>query len=370
MSSFGIRAFKRLKEKSITEDKKHYFDHIVFGNDFLAIWLYLKLRKEHGKENVCLICESWIDKVRLLDLWKCTINTLRNEDAANTLIGACPQLEITPSNTKVQFYKDTKFHEFGKRAKSLPLQPGEEKFLNPYFNVNYQNLFSIEDWQALDEVLKDQVNKYLNSIEITTPSDLVEKTHFKLHTGEHESFECETLHWIDNPKKFYKLIKEKSIIADSVGEYCTSLEQYPAVVVHFECDEIISEEAGTVFLPQSMTHEWGHFIVDFLAFDTETNTQVINGLILLKEDDLTEDELAKKIKLLKRVIERVYPDFAKTNYKEHIRFSEDMFISGMKDELKSKLNEELPNLNLGGIAAPSSNSKLFANSRAIVSLMN
>lgn len=374
MSGFGIRAFKRLKEQSLhTDDKRKYFSHIVVGNDFLAVWLYLNLIKQHGESNVCLITENFIDKNRLLEEWKCSIKTLRSEEVARTLIGLKPELEIIPSNTTVKFYKDTKFHEFGKRTKSLPLQPGEEYFQQPYFEIKYQNLFSDEEWNELDQRLAKQENKILSVIELTTPQDLVEKTNFKLHTGEYESFDCEYLHWLGSPKQFYRLVKDKSDLNESVVDYCTNLDGQTAVVVLFECDRQISEEAGTVFLPQSLTHDWGHFIVDFNQYDIEKNSQSFTGLILLKEEDLTEEELAKKIKLLKRVIERVYPEFVKANFTEHIRFSEDMFIFGMKDELIGEVKKHLPQLHFSGIAAPlnvQDSQGIFSYSRAMISLMN
>ena len=373
MTGFGIRALKRIKEEtSNKDDRKRYYSHIVVGDDFLAVSMFLKLTKEFGADKVCLISENLLDKSALLEQWRCSIHTLRSEDGANNLIGMMPQLEITPTKNKVKFYKDTKFHDFGGRAKSMPIGPGEKDFLAPFYKVNYRNLFSDEDWQNLDElILKGQVNKILQSIELTTPEDLVEKTYFKLHTGEHESFECERLHWMINPKKFYKLVKDKETLSNAVSEYCTHLETQTGVVVHFECDREIFNEEGTVFLPQSMTHEWGHFIVDFEKFDPEMNKQNFTGLILLKEEDLTEEELAKKIKLLKRVLERVFPEFIKANYTEHIRFAQDMFIRGMQDSLAANMKQELPGLQFVGVAAPvSQNPELFSVSRGLVSFLS
>lgn len=373
MTGFGIRALKRLKEESsyLNQNNQKYYPHIVVGDDFLAVWKFLKLTKEHGEENVCLISENRLDKETLLEQWRCSIHTLRSEEGARALIGMMPQLEITPTKSKVKFYKDTKLHEFGGRAKSLPFAEGESDFTSPFYKVNYQNLFTSEDWDDLDSLIaKGQVNKILKSVELATPQDLVEKTFFKLHTGEHESFECEKLHWMINPKKFYKLIDDKVSISDTVSEYCTHLETQTGVVVHFECDRKIYDEEGTIFLPQSMTHDWGHFIVDFENFDHEKKQQNFTGLILLKDEDLTEEELAKKIKLLKRVLERVFPEFANSSYTEHIRFAQDMFIRSMQDNLKASMEQEMPQLEFSGVAAPLSenNSQLFSTGRGILSL--
>lgn len=335
MKGFGLRAFKRLKEESThKQDQRKYFSHIVVGSSTLAVLQYLKLRKEHGAENVALISDVLVDKASLEHEWRCSMHMIRSQEVADRLKSKAPELELVPVNVETLFYKDTKFHPFGGRAKPMNMLEGEELFQNSYYKATWQKLFEAEEWENLDEILKGQFYKYLDEIELGEANDLVERTHYKLHTGEFECFECEKLYWYLSPKKFVSLVKNKSDIPDEIKAYTSGVQEKPAVVVYFECDGQAYDSEGTVYLPQSMTHEWGHFIFDFDAYDPTSKRQAFKALILLHDDEVSSEELAKRIKLMKRVLVRVFPEFGKLNYVEHIRFDEHMFILGDNKEFE------------------------------------
>lgn len=353
MSGFGLRAFKKLKDENAVQENKQHFDHIVFGENYFAVLTYLKLKEKFGAEKVKLISENYVDKQSVLSEWKCSLNTIRNENIAKKLMEMKPQLEILPDTHRVKFYKDSKFHEFGARTKPFEIKAGEEFFQDTFFNIKLEGLFSDEQWNNLDETLKDgQLNKYLDRIELTEPSDLLEKTNYILHTGEYESLECEYLYWCDSPKDFYKKVENKDKINDALGELCHSVEHRSAMAVNFEVEAKIFDNSGTVFLPQSVTHEWGHFICDFQNFDPAINKQNFTCLMFVNEDEVNEEELAKKIRLMKRVIERTMPEFAKVKHNEHIHYDRKMFIDNVKDELVNDIEFDHSHLKFVGIGAP------------------
>ena len=353
MSGFGIRAFKKLKEEQSVEEKRQYFCNIVYGGNAFAVLTYLKLRSQYGESTVKLLSPNYIDKQSVVNEWKCSLNTLRSETIAHKLIEKKPQLEITPIEAKVQFYKDSKFHDFGGRTKPYEIKEGEEYFTSSAFNLKKEALFSDEQWNELDELLRvGQLNKFLNKIELTQPQDLVEKTNYILHTGENESLHCENLYWCEGPKEFYLKVENKNKINDALGEFCNAVEYRSAMSVHFEVDKEIFEGQGTVFLPQSVTHEWGHFICDFKSFDPSINKQEFVCMMFVNEDEVNEEELAKKIRLMKRVIERTLPDFAKARHTEHIHYNQMMFIENVKDALKDDIEFDHSHLKFVGQGAP------------------
>jgi len=350
---FGIRALKKKQEDHNQQVTKQYFEHIVYGDNSYAVLTYLNLCNKFGSEKVRLVCGNVIGQDSILSEWRCSINTLRSETVAKTLTDKMAQLEIFASNTPVTFYKDTKFHKFGGRAKPHVLMEDEDFFLNPFININLQNLFTEDVWNSLDEKLKDgQLNKYIAEIELTDPTDLIEKTNFRIITGEFESLNCENLYWCANPKKLYNLISNKDKCDDSLAKYCSQLQARTSLVINFVCDREIYESEGTVFLPQSVTHDWGHFVADFKPFDPADKTQDFSMLMFVGDDDVTEEAIAKKIKLMKRVAERILPDFSKCNYTEHIHYDENMFITNTDDSLKESLETTHPNLKLIGQGAP------------------
>lgn len=353
MSGFGLRAFKKSKEDHTVQEKKQYFQHVVYGENFYAALTYLKLQEKYGAENVKLICENHIDKQSIMSEWRCSLNTVRNENVAKKLMEKKTQLEILPDTHRVKFYKDSKFHEFGGRTKNFEIKPGEEFFQDTFFNIKLEGLFTTEQWENLDETLKSaQLNKYLDRIELTEPTDLIEKTNYILHTGEFESIHCENLYWSESPKDFYSKVENKNKVNDALGELCNTVEHRAAMAVHFEVDGQIYEDKGTVFLPQSVTHEWGHFICDFEDFDPAKNKQNFTCLMFVNEDEVNEEELAKKIRLMKRVLERTIPDFAKMKYDEHIHYDSEFFIDSVKDELVNDIDFDHSHLKFVGQGAP------------------
>jgi hypothetical protein len=338
MAGFGLRALKKVQEDESLKDKRHYISHIVYGDSSFAILTYLKLLAEHGEQNVKLICESPIDQQSVLSEWKCSVSSLRNADVAQALMHKKPQLEILPVNSINMFYKDAKFHKFTGRAKPYELQEDESYFIDSSFQLKQSGLFTDEQWNSLDETLSvGQLNKYISHIEICKPDDMIEKSNFKIHTGEHENFECEFLYWCKSPKEFYKKVEDKESMSDDLGKYCSTLEHRTGLVIHFDVDKKIFENKATVFLPQSATHEWGHFICDFNEFNEATGRQEFSSLMFVDEDEVNEEDLAKKIRLMKRVIERIFTDFAKSRYDEVIHYSQELFINKCDDTLFNSL---------------------------------
>lgn len=329
MSGFGLRAFKAQKQDQTIATRQIYIKNLVVGNDFLAIKKFFKLQNQEGRENVLFLSERLMTRDILLDQWKCLPRSMRNAEAMNAIIGKFPRLEIIPQNNPCVFYKDSKFHEFGGRAKPFELKPGEEYFSQPSANYRLDLMFSDEEWTMLDDLMREgSLVKIIEKIEATKPTDLVEVTNFIVRTGEGDIISCENLYFFDSPRKFLKNLVNKNELSEEIISFATSVQEKSGLVIHFTFPKMIHEKAETVFLPQSVTHEWGHFICDFEDFNTFSNTQEATCLMIIQEDDAgTEEELAKKVKLMKRVMERVYPEMSKLSYKEHILYGDDMFLT-------------------------------------------
>lgn len=337
MSGFGLRALKKKTEIDHSDGKRQFIKHLIFGENVEAVLTFLKLEKLHPGE-VRLLTTNPFYKNEVLQQLDCTLNGIRSEVVASDLSSLNPNLHVEIKEESVLFYKDTKFQKFGGRAKPHEIKATEKFFMKPYYEFNERALFNEADFENLDEKLKAvEINQIIESIEVKKPSDLVEKVNFRLISGEKETFDCEYLYFCESPKTFYKMVKNKDELDDCIGEYTASLQNHGAITVHFECDRLIHDFSGTMFIPQSMTHEWGSFVVDFGPFNQESSKQTMKVLSFLGEDDLQEEDLVKKIKLLKRVIERVFPEFSKAQYHQSIRYSNQYAIEGVNDEYFDKI---------------------------------
>tara|TARA_B100001971_G_C18267904_1_gene595849 strand:- start:726 stop:1862 length:1137 start_codon:yes stop_codon:yes gene_type:complete len=372
MSGFGIRAFKKHTLEKSQEVIRNYIPHIVMGENYWSVLTFLKLRNKFGADKVKFITPNHYDKQSILNEWKCSVGKLRDENTASILRDINPRLEIFPSTEEVLFYKDSKFHEIGGRAKPLTLLEDEEFYTQKSFNYKLENLFNDEEWNSLDDILgAEQVNKFVSKINLTTPKDLVEKTNFILTTGEAEEYHCEKLYYTQSPKSFFKLISNKNELDDGIAAYCTSLEERAALSIHFLVDREVHDKKQTVLLPQSQTHEWGHFIVDFDAYDPSIKKQEFRSTMFIQLDEVNEEELAKKVRLLKRTIERTFPEFAKARITEHIHFDSEFLIK-TTDDFDAHLNNT-SDIHFVGIGAPTNRdngewNSLVYEARAICSL--
>jgi hypothetical protein len=350
MSGFGLRALKKVKAEEVDASKRTFVKHLVYGENFDAILCFFKLNKSFPGE-VKLITQNPFYKEEITQQFNCTLNSIRSEAVANALIAINPRLEVFQSNQDVLFYKDTKFQKFGGRAKPHDLRDQEKFFTTPYYQFKAHALFEGDDFENLDSILKEaQFNKIIKSIRLVEPSDLVEKVNYSLVTGDEERIECENLYFCESPKSFFSLVGDKETLDDSIHEYTAPLQNHNALSVHYECDGLIYDFTGTMLIPQSMTHEWGSFVVDFEAYDPAAQKQVMKVLSFLSEDDLQEEDLAKKIKLMRRVLERVLPEFAKVKSSQSIRYSTEYLVDGVKDECFEKIKNK--NVKFIGIGAP------------------
>ena len=339
MSGFGIRAFKKVQDDE-KKDKQQYVKHIVYGENSFAVTTFIKLFEKYPGE-VKLITKNPYFKDDLIKDWKCTLNPIRSESVAQRLMSINPSFEIFKTSGDVVFYKDTKFHKFGGRAKPHQLIDGEEFFTCAPYNFKNESVFTKEQFDSLDNVLKEnQVNKIVKEIEITRPDDLVEKTNFKLLTGEFDSYNCEYLYFCESPKTFYSLVNDKNSIPDNLQEFIAPITNHQGICVNYNCSGKIYDGEGTVILPQSLTHEWGSFILDFERYNESDNTQEFTALTFINEEGLQEDDLAKKIKLMNRVIERVMPNFGEVNVEQSIKYNSEYRISGINDEKFDSIKNE------------------------------
>jgi hypothetical protein len=339
MSGFGIRALRKVSEENKKIENSIFIKHLVVGENSYAILSFLKLNRKYPGE-VKLISKNPFFKEDLIHEWDCTLSSFRSPEVAEAFIAINPRLEIFKTTDEVLFYKDTKFHKFGGRAKPHQLKNNENFFKAPNYNISLEAFFEGDEFDNMDETLREhQLNKIIANIEVTDPSDLVDQQNFKVETGESESYSCEKIYWCESPKKLLNLIQNKSHLNDSVYAFAAGINAEQAIAVHFKCSKQVFDKSCTILIPQSMTHEWGSFILEFEAYNPETQTQNFKALMFVSEDDLQEEDLAKKIKLMKRVIERVFPDFSKAEIDQKIRFSDEYYLSGINDGLYAELKE-------------------------------
>lgn len=349
--SFGLlKHFKDRKKELRDQNDVSFITHVVLGSDIASVLKLLELRQKHATESIKLISPRPINKQLLLENYQYGVTQIRSEVAVTEIYKNHFDAKILPQKHDPQFYKDGKFHDFGGRAKPMDLKEGEDFFLSKGYRLDISSLFKAEDWQNLDQIISEHLDiRIVEGIEKTQVKDLVEKDEWLLTFKDFKQIACENLYSALSPKRFLNFLKNKEKMTSDVIDFCSSTKIQAAISITWFMKKEFHHEERTLFIPQSMTHEWGHFIVEF---ENTSEGHLCHGLFLIHENEPQTEDLAQKIKLMKRVIERVFPDFEINIVKEYIRFDEEMFISDIKDNLIEQIGFDYPTLKFLGQVAP------------------
>lgn len=324
--SFGLTRFKELKNShKELKETQNYFPYIIVGKTTMAALAALKLAKELGKDKVCLLTDSEISEAGLYHEWKSSLPVVLNELQRKRLIEKYPLLVMKKVEQQPLFYKEGKIHPFGGRARPYKLLEFEDHFLQDLYQLDFSTLFTAEDFELLSEI---QRVKYIANIESHDVEDLISPSHYKIHTGDYECFLSEHLWWMDNPQNLANFINEEQqevLLGEENIANIAHLTSYAAVVVNLEIEQEIYSQDQMLYIPQSATHDHGHYMVFFSAYNQVNQRQSLSALILLAESEITSEELAKKIRAMRRSIERVIENFPKEVLSERIRYCDHMF---------------------------------------------
>lgn len=352
--SFGLlKHFKDLK-KNVTESSAlAYAHHVILGQDLGAVLKLVEVLKNHPGETVKIISPRVLNKQLLVENHEFGVSQLRSESAVTEIFKKHFDLKVSSQAKEALFYKDGKFHEFSGRAKPMELMAGEEFFTHKGSRIEVASLFDTETWENLDQILATHLElRILEGIEKTTPSELVEKKEWILSFKDYKTLSCEYLYVSLSPKKFLGHLHNKEKLTPELIDVCSAVEVQTAISVTWSLTSEIYPETQTLFIPQSMTHEWGHFVVEFEPYDFSRKEQLCHVLFLIHEEDPQTEDLGSKIKLMKRVLDRVFPKIEESIKKEFIRFDEEMFVTGIKDEMIEQLGFDYPTLKLIGQNSP------------------
>ncbi len=352
--SFGLlKHFKDLKKNQHETVKTSHAQHVIVGHDLGAVLKLVELKKSSPSESIKLISSRPLNRDSLVETYEYNVNLLRSPQAVESIYKRFFNARISPQSGEPSFYKDGKFHDFSGRAKSMEIQEGEHFFMTTGYKVDISSLFSAEDWEQLDAILKEhQEIRIFESIEKTKPEDLVDKAEWTLNFKDFNRVTCENLYLSMSPKKFLSLLSNKDSLSPELIDLCSGVRIQAGISVSWILKKEYQNEEKTLFIPQSMTHEWGHFIVEFESFNHKANTQTCHVLFLIHEEEPQTEDLGSKIKLMKRVLDRVFPDIEKNITKEYIRFDEEMFISEIKEAALEQVGFDYPNLKFLGQMAP------------------
>jgi len=215
------------------------------------------------------------------------------------------------------FFKDNQFRLFGGRSKSETLQKEEVFFTQKSINFEFGNGFSfLRDSSFWDFFYKESHVSQINKVELKEKDgDWI----IELLNG--TTFRSKNLIWGLPPWKLLSFFGNKSELNNGFIEFCENTRGAFSLKVLFKLKEKISEMKETFFIPLSLTHEWGHFLGNFYELGDEYFLELNH---YFNPEKLSEEEISKRIKILKRSLEKVFPSFSKSLDNEYLSINENV----------------------------------------------
>jgi len=341
-------AFKdlhKLKKVAVIEKEFIEVSHLVVGKDIFALSLYTSLQAKYGANHVRLLSEDAILKSDLLPKGP---STVRGEANQKIIQEFYPQAVGYVGSTPAMFYKDMGWRNFGGRSKPEALKFNEEFFTGPRFDVLVQEIFP--ELKNPDDFLA-KINQ--EAYQVRLKSIQKSGSGFSIECLNGTEFKCEKLYFGQSPYQYLEFYKNKNELSDVFIEFCESTQTSSALFVKFVFDQPISDLKETLFIPLSYTHEWGHFVGEF---SEQNGVQSIEFIHFIDEDQSSEEDISRVIRLLKKNLEKMFENFSKINAREFIVLEQEIGCLKIDNDLFMKTFEsgknESENLFFLGINAP------------------
>ena len=346
---------KKLKKEETKDITKVEVDSLIVGGDLFALATYDFLKNKFPEESTKLLSKEILSKENATFLGP---NILRGEANINYIKSTYEYAEVEEATEVSKFYKDMKFKPFGGRGKPEKLQWGEDFYTTPAASYNLEKLFPFINEEAFYSEAKD------NQIELLYTKVFKSEDRWVVECSNGTQIYATRLIWAESPWKFYEEATNKELISNEFIEFVESAKTPCALHIKLEFDKEITSQRETLLVPLSYTHEWGHFICEFSKFDEEELIQKGHFLTFIDANDTNEEDISKKIRLLKRNLEKIYPAFKEINAREFIVLTENTHSLNFDDSFHLEGQEFMSNAFFVSSSAPFYYKNETENSRA------
>lgn len=305
----GYSVLKKLKKEEITNFEKSYIKIVVYVQDIFDLIAYKRLKDEHG-EHVKFVSDAPISRDSFLTRGP---QAIRGEGALEFLKSRFPSFEFTLRDFPSLFYKEGDWKDFNGRAKSEKLLAGEEFFTWKAIDFDLLSHFSfLADESFWSEVESERLpERIVNIHREENTEDMISPVHWALECGSGKVLECSELIFGGSPQALLNLIRDKNPLSDSFMEFCESTRSSAELAIRFNFKSPLHSGGETFFIPLSYTHDWGHFVGEFKGDEA-------HFVHFFESNETSEEEVSRKLKLLKKSLEKIFPDFNQKYMAEYL----------------------------------------------------
>lgn len=304
--------FNHLKKIERVNRTRSYSRVVLVGLSWESLELVNFFSRKFGPRQVIMIDHKEWSEDHLFYPGPCVD---RGEVSGQLLRRFIPDITLHQGQGPL-FYKDRKFHSFGGRARPYHLLEGEAHYRQ------FPNFFDPKSFLdgnitgKLALAQKSFLNIAIKKITLREPCDLIEPAHFTIALPDHRDIECQYLFYGRSPREFLGLVEDRKQLHKAFIKFSSCFEQSYSLVATFCLKGKAIPAPQTFLIPQSQTHDRGHFILE-----ASESGQMLKAHCRMSE--VGEEEVSKKLRLLKRTLRRLFPEFRK--YKEEKVYLLDYF---------------------------------------------
>lgn len=202
------------------------------------------------------------------------------------------------SAKECKFYKDGEFRSFSGRHKINNCHPYLLKFSGHGYNYQWSKWW--------DEVLSDSDRQKLNSSfvmgqvkEVFYRNDM-----WELFTYDHRVIRTKKLQWNLSPELFLKLFKYEDQYPKTFLNWCSSFLPLNFLLLQVKLKRCSSINMERALIPLTMGTDEGYFLLSQNSL--EDDLCLYNMLYVFNESDFQEEDVASKIRLIKKQMMKVF----------------------------------------------------------------
>jgi hypothetical protein len=327
-----LRALKKSSQNLELETKHIDCERLIVGDDLAAMKVYSS-SIEKGI-NTKIVVTDHFQLEHFIGHWNSLSPLIRSKEEMDFLLQNFPDLNYSESDLEPTFYKDQKLKSFNGKSRPEKLLEIEPCFINKFYYFDFNQLVTeIEQQKISEHFVQDMIRMKVDKVE-------GQRGNWSIRFSDFSTLNCKELYWGAGYKKYSEVIADENVDIN-LRTFVHNYRYIPVLQIRFKLKKSIEESNRTIFFPVSYTHDHGHYIVDFLK---EQNHQIVMGMIFVQEE-MSDEEIYKRIKLLKRAIQKVYPDFSNLVEGEEYVYKDEFFFQKhekVEFDFSSLEREDLP----------------------------
>ena len=314
-----IKKAEHIQSNNSIENKNNFNTVFVLDN-WIGLFFLLENFSKPEYEDIQILKTRNFSDLDLLHTWLAGPSLLRktHENFLNNR-----QFDFTSLSPSL-FLKDGDLYSFDSRAKPYDFLFFEDHFIPTglIWDISkFLEILQTDDWRVFYE--SNSKNVIISEIE-----KIENKQEWMISLEDGKEIFCRHLIWNLSVKTLLKSSKNIPFSLES-RSIIQSIKYSSAFLFSITLNKQVCDQGHTFLIPQSYTHTWGHFVVES-SLNFSTSHPWFKCLFFPQVEEINEDILLQKLKLLKRSLYKLFPSLETCDWKE--KYSLDLNYASSADE--------------------------------------